>query len=589
MSSTPTVNSRAELAAVSPTSTGLTYNLAEAPREGVFEFQSGNLSAEVARDPLQGMYVAPSSSPLGQNGAWVRKIDGLNENKIRTRFFGARHDDETDDKDALNAAVKYVSELPGGNGGELTWSPGIALVSEAVFMRDFVKIEAEKPGVSGIRNPGTEPAPHRRGCFRLGYWAIQFNGERDLNGGTGFARKIKRYITTGRVAATDTSVVLDSANNAADFIPGRIYYLRSEAVRYNVVERGKPDGPAAPSDDPPDQQVEIPLENSLVRVTAVNGQVVTFEKPAGFDTADYTPDKAYLCRILGSAQDQSGDIPHFVQDVEIHGLYVSSQSNIATAIGMYNWKISNITGELRIVVGGNGCAWGEWDGYEGTFTERLCEVKFCSHNSVFKNIIGTCIAPAEGVSGSMVSFGEQIRDCELTNFRIDAPTWNKNHIVTMIQARRCRAANGQIFAPDVGTDSTGYAPILFGFGKFGPEQCRVDNVELFHNATVHVAFQRVGVDAEPGEVAAKGCTVSNVNSISRQASVAYAVRFNGGEGNEVLNSRFNNGGQAFFTPATGNSIRDSVFGSSTVFGTAVAVNSQSGNSSTTTVAIPATP
>jgi hypothetical protein len=40
--------------------------------EGLFLFDSSNLSAMVSADGLQAIYVAPASDPTGASGAWVR-------------------------------------------------------------------------------------------------------------------------------------------------------------------------------------------------------------------------------------------------------------------------------------------------------------------------------------------------------------------------------------------------------------------------------------------------------------------------------------------------------------------------------------
>lgn len=46
--------------------------------QGVFKWVETNLSAKVSGDPLQGLYVAPTASPTGAGGAWVREWDGVN-------------------------------------------------------------------------------------------------------------------------------------------------------------------------------------------------------------------------------------------------------------------------------------------------------------------------------------------------------------------------------------------------------------------------------------------------------------------------------------------------------------------------------
>src|SRR5690349_5941189 len=62
---------RAALRAMTDRSKPVLLN--EARREGIFAFDASNLSAAVAADPQQGIYVAPSSDSTGASGAWARQ------------------------------------------------------------------------------------------------------------------------------------------------------------------------------------------------------------------------------------------------------------------------------------------------------------------------------------------------------------------------------------------------------------------------------------------------------------------------------------------------------------------------------------
>jgi hypothetical protein len=75
--------------------------LQEAGREGIFVFNSANLSAQVTADPTQGIYVAPSSAPTGASGAWVRQFTG----PVAAEWFGAKGDGVTNDTAAIQAAT----------------------------------------------------------------------------------------------------------------------------------------------------------------------------------------------------------------------------------------------------------------------------------------------------------------------------------------------------------------------------------------------------------------------------------------------------------------------------------------------------
>jgi hypothetical protein len=69
------VSNRALLAAIAAPVANQSAILTEAGYEGLFVFSAANLSAQVAADPQQGIYVAPSTDLTGASGAWVRKLD----------------------------------------------------------------------------------------------------------------------------------------------------------------------------------------------------------------------------------------------------------------------------------------------------------------------------------------------------------------------------------------------------------------------------------------------------------------------------------------------------------------------------------
>lgn len=78
--------------------------LAEPGREGLFRFDSADLSAKVAADPRQAVHIAPASDPTGAAGAWVRMFSG----SLDVSWFGAVGDNVTDDLPAFQAAVAFA-------------------------------------------------------------------------------------------------------------------------------------------------------------------------------------------------------------------------------------------------------------------------------------------------------------------------------------------------------------------------------------------------------------------------------------------------------------------------------------------------
>jgi hypothetical protein len=111
------VSTRALLAAIPGPSTNQSAILTEPGRGGTFFFSTANLSAQVAADPAQGIYVAPSSDPTGASGAWVRIAD-----TVSIKHFGAVGDGVTDDTAAIQAAID-------ANAGDVLVPDGDFLVS----------------------------------------------------------------------------------------------------------------------------------------------------------------------------------------------------------------------------------------------------------------------------------------------------------------------------------------------------------------------------------------------------------------------------------------------------------------------------
>lgn len=83
---------RADLEAIPTGNAGVVYSVAYATTAGdlwggMFEWRSGNQSANVTADPAKGIYVAPSSAPTGASGAWRRILTGAT---ITAACFGLR-------------------------------------------------------------------------------------------------------------------------------------------------------------------------------------------------------------------------------------------------------------------------------------------------------------------------------------------------------------------------------------------------------------------------------------------------------------------------------------------------------------------
>lgn len=72
--------------------------------EGMFRWDSSDLSAEVTADTQSGIYVAPNSDATGASGAWVRQHSGM----INVRWFGADNSGTTDCSPAIQGAIDFA-------------------------------------------------------------------------------------------------------------------------------------------------------------------------------------------------------------------------------------------------------------------------------------------------------------------------------------------------------------------------------------------------------------------------------------------------------------------------------------------------
>ena len=89
---------------------------------GQFMWSGSNRSAQVAKDPLGGVYVAPANDTSGASGCWQRIHNGA----IRAEWFGATGG--ADDTDAVQACDEFLREFTEAK----TW-----LVSDTYTTRGF--------------------------------------------------------------------------------------------------------------------------------------------------------------------------------------------------------------------------------------------------------------------------------------------------------------------------------------------------------------------------------------------------------------------------------------------------------------------
>ncbi len=109
-------------------------------RYGDFEWQAIDMSALVAADPYQAIYVAPAEQPSGSQGAWRRNHDG----DARLGWAGVRPDGVTDWQAQINWLVKHP-EL-----SHVRAAPGSYCFSRSVVKKSGMTFEGV-PGATIMR------------------------------------------------------------------------------------------------------------------------------------------------------------------------------------------------------------------------------------------------------------------------------------------------------------------------------------------------------------------------------------------------------------------------------------------------------
>ncbi|MEL6932891.1 MAG: hypothetical protein AAFO17_07325 [Pseudomonadota bacterium] len=144
--------------------------LTEAGLEGLFVWESSDLSAQVTADFMQAIYVPPISDATGVSGAWIRQFDGA----VLVRWFGVIGDGLADDTAAVVAALNAVDDgdtldlqglhlnvfvgLTGVSSGDATTLSGLPrLFGKRNVTIQNGKLTADSPGPSNkkMRYPST--------------------------------------------------------------------------------------------------------------------------------------------------------------------------------------------------------------------------------------------------------------------------------------------------------------------------------------------------------------------------------------------------------------------------------------------------
>lgn len=207
------VADRAVLKAVD-TSAHTAIYLREAGREGIFKWDSSDLSAKVTIDTAEGIYVAPTNDATGASGAWVRQFDGA----ISAAWFGATGDGTTDDKAAFVAWMAYLCAIGGSGfvpGGTYSLASGVGATLNASVKIDcssdaeFVAAEGFPHTRMFLISPGTVAA------VTFEWIGGQFDASNQPNSDAGESNDIFSFNATN---ADSVKIVLDRTYSGEDWL-----------------------------------------------------------------------------------------------------------------------------------------------------------------------------------------------------------------------------------------------------------------------------------------------------------------------------------------------------------------------------------
>lgn len=128
-------------------------------RFGTFIFSDDNLSAKVAADAREGIYVAPASDVTGASGAWVR----LTENsEFNICWFGAAGNGSTDDSPAVQGAHDLLAIGSTGGVIHVPGGPYFRLATQINITENSIHIKGD-----GRRSSTFYLNAHTFDCFNV--------------------------------------------------------------------------------------------------------------------------------------------------------------------------------------------------------------------------------------------------------------------------------------------------------------------------------------------------------------------------------------------------------------------------------------
>lgn len=115
----------------------------EAGRNGVFIWNSANLSASVTADPGQGVYVPPASATSGASGAWVR--DHI-ARRYNVEWFGC----STSSSNNYQAVTNCITLAKAQSGGTILFPQAYETATEIIVDGNDINLLGMRRGGSGL-------------------------------------------------------------------------------------------------------------------------------------------------------------------------------------------------------------------------------------------------------------------------------------------------------------------------------------------------------------------------------------------------------------------------------------------------------
>lgn len=426
---------------------------------------------------------------------------------IDIREFGAVCDGVADDAQAIQLAIDFSAQRK----MTVVGCPGVARITKPIFLRSntifnlnglTVKFDGE------LSNPVY--GYNQSSPFFLGFWSPAHNGRRKVGETSEFDRKVDFYACRDILDRCSTFVDLVDDSVSDLFKAGEIYFIRS--AEYFIQ---KSTG----------EEIELPVDSSLVKVTRTQGRRVHFESPVGFDTKS----PPWLCRIKHGATEHGLPI-HFVQNVEVFGGHIVGRVAVGSNnTGAYRCKFHDFTCDVTHVVQANGFAYCEIYGFSANFKGRVVEAKFCSHNSIIRDF--SAFDKIGSGSAGMFSIGEGAKALLITRFHVSAINYSgpNVHVFQIQYGADCEFHQGLVIAPLVSS-----AAVNFYSSKYkAPRHNKIRGVSLFHGSRISILFSGDGY-----------CPDSNVVEdcvFHTTARSGMAIALNCGVNNRFERNRFSSG------------------------------------------------